>query len=106
MTLKLVATSAAFLAGASAAFADAAPDRGWDYGHMYWGTGHSMFGGLMMLVFWGVIVALIVMAVRWFSQGSQSNQRSSDALEILRARFAKGELDEEEFRKRKALLEE
>jgi putative membrane protein len=28
-----------------------------------------MFGGLMMLIFWGVILALIVMAVRWFTSG-------------------------------------
>ena len=106
MTLKLVAAAATLLAGTSAVFANVEAVRGRDYEHMYWGVGHSMFGGLMMLVFWGIVVALIVLAVRWISQADQRGPQSSDAMEILKTRFAKGELNEEEFLKRKALLQE
>ena len=72
------------------------------YGHM-WGGGYGMFGGgLMMLVFWGVIIALIVLAVRWFSEKDQP--KGSNALNILEERFARGEINEDEFTKRKAAL--
>lgn len=64
MTLKLVATSIAIATGATVVLADTVADRGPEYGHMNWGGGYGMFGGLMMLVFWGVFIALIVMAVR------------------------------------------
>lgn len=71
---------------------------------MMWGGGYGMFGGLMMLVFWGVIIALIVLAVRWFSDGGGRTGRR-DAMDTLRERFAAGEIDEEEFNRRKRVLE-
>lgn len=72
---------------------------------MMWGGGYGMFGGLMMILFWGIVIALIVFAVKWFSdnRGSGSNRR--DALDILRERFASGEIDEEEFDRRRKALE-
>ncbi|MDA5095881.1 SHOCT domain-containing protein [Aliiroseovarius sp. KMU-50] len=106
MTKKLIATSIAVLSGAAIAYADPAGDWGAGYGHMGWGGGFGMLGGFMMLVFWGVIIALIVIAVRWFSDNRPGGAKSSNAMDILRSRFAKGEIDEEEFRKRKAALEE
>ena len=63
-----------------------------------------MFGGLMMLVFWGLVIFLIVVAVRRFTNGN-SAPNQPHALDILRDRFAKGEIDEEEFQKRKSTLE-
>ena len=69
MTLKFTTTALATSLASSAAYADSVD--GWDrgFGHMAWGGGFGMFGGLMMLIFWGVILALIVMAVRWFTSG-------------------------------------
>ncbi len=54
----------------------------------------------MMVLFWGAIVALAVFAVR-----SLSGPRSNDvAMEVLRRRFASGEITQDEFEKtRKAL---
>ena len=63
-----------------------------------------MIGGLMMLVFWGLVIFLIVVAVRRFTTGN-SAPKQPDALDVLRDRFAKGEIDEEEFQKRKSTLE-
>ena len=73
---------------------------------MMWDGGYGMFGGLMMILFWGVVIALIVFAVKWFndSQGG-GNRGKRDALEILRERFASGEIDEEEFDRRRKALE-
>ena len=65
-----------------------------------------LFGGLMMLLFWGGLFALLFFAVRSFAQPS-SNQgtsvstlaRSSDsnALEVVKERYARGELTKEEY---------
>jgi putative membrane protein len=61
-----------------------------------WGIGM----GLLMLVFWGLVIAGIVLGIRWLvSQGRES--RSDSALEILRQRYARGEINREEFEAKK-----
>lgn len=72
---------------------------------MMWGGGHGMFGGLMMILFWGIVIALIVFAVKWFSDNRGPGGNRRDALDILRERFASGEIDEEEFDRRRKALE-
>jgi putative membrane protein len=75
---------------------------------MMWGGGYGFVGGLMMLLFWGVLIALIVLAVRWLSDsrsGAGGSAGRRDPLEILRERYARGEIDDEEFERRKRLLE-
>jgi putative membrane protein len=89
---------------ASAVFADQMGDGPRGYDHMMWGGGSGMFGGLMMLVFWGVVIALAFIAARWFTDRRSGGGRS-DAMEILKERFAKGEIDEDKFEKRKTALE-
>ncbi|MCF3595040.1 SHOCT domain-containing protein [Rhodobacteraceae bacterium LMO-12] len=76
-------------------------DRG--FGHM-WGGGYGMFGGLMMVVFWGLIIGLIVLAIRGFSGRSDTGAGQS-ALDILKERYARGEIEEDEYERRKAKLE-
>ena len=83
----------------------AAPaDNGWDgFGHM-WGGGYGMFGGLMMMVvFWGLIIGLIVLVVRRFSSRSDTTSQPN-ALDVLQERYARGEIDDEEYERRKAKL--
>ncbi|GGH18511.1 putative membrane protein [Cribrihabitans marinus] len=99
-----VATPSALVVPAGAALADSSDTWGDGFGHIMWGGGFGMAGGLMMLLFWGAIIALIVFAVRGFSAGSGSGG-NSDAAEILRERYAKGEIDDEEYEHRKAQLE-
>lgn len=74
------------------------------YGHMMWGGGYGMGGALMMPVFWGLVIALIVFVVRWLTVNDRTSARRDDSLAILRERFAKGEIDEEEFEQRKRAL--
>jgi putative membrane protein len=52
---------------------------------------------VMMLAFWSVVIVGIVLAIRWLlSQGREA--RSTDAaLDILRQRYARGEIDRQEF---------
>jgi putative membrane protein len=67
---------------------------GWMWGA--WGIGMM----LIMLVFWGVVVVGIVLGIRWLvSQGKES--RSDGALEILRQRYARGEVNKDEFEAKK-----
>lgn len=72
---------------------------------MMWGGGYGMFGGLMMILFWGVVIALIVVLVKWLSDNRSSGSNTRDALDILRERFASGDIDEEEFVRRRKMLE-
>lgn len=61
-----------------------------------WGTGMMLF----MLLFWGLVIVTVVFGIRWLiSQGKQSP--SDSALEILRQRYARGEINKEEFEARK-----
>jgi len=55
---------------------------------------------LMMFVFWGVVITGIVMGMRWLArQGRES--KPDAALEILRQRYARGDINREEFESRK-----
>jgi putative membrane protein len=67
-----------------------------------------MAGGLMMLIFWGGLVALVVFLVRGFGGRSPHGEErpgGPDALEILAERFARGEISEDEFDQRRRVLE-
>jgi putative membrane protein len=61
-----------------------------------WGIGMMFF----MLLFWGLVIVGVVLGIRWLlNQGREP--RSDPALEILRQRYARGEIDKEEFEAKK-----
>ncbi len=55
---------------------------------------------LIQLVFWGGLIALVIWAVRRFS----ASRNSDNALSILNERFARGEIDQQEYDTKKAAL--
>ena len=73
-----------------------------------WGWGHMMFGSLMMVLFWGGIIVAIVLLVRWLGGGAKGTTAppspTKTPLDILKERFARGEIDKEEFEERKRIL--
>ncbi len=61
--------------------------------------GFGLFGWLMMLLFWILIIVGIVLVVRWFmDQGKPKGLRTEEtALDVLKKRYASGEIGKEQF---------
>lgn len=61
------------------------------------------FGGIFMILWWVIIIVGVVALVRWLgissigTGGSSGGQRQP--LDILKERYARGEIDEQEFQK-------
>ncbi|MFF2511282.1 SHOCT domain-containing protein [Streptomyces sp. NPDC058086] len=88
-------------------------DGGWG-----WGWGGWFFMAIFMVLFWALVIAGIVALVRYLTgsrHGHQAGPPSSSgepgwgsrrAEELLAERFARGEIDEDEYKRRLALLRE
>ena len=68
----------------------------------HWGWGAWLGMSLGMLVFWGLVAWVIVVLVR--SSGWRYDSGRSDPRDILDERYAKGEIDEDEYKHRRELL--
>ncbi|MGV8856280.1 MAG: SHOCT domain-containing protein [Devosia sp.] len=117
MTLKNFALASGFIAGTAlattAAFAQVGeiPDRTapYYYGHdMMWGSGQwGGFGMILGPIFMILIVVGIIYLLRLFGghgPGGTSHAAHDRALALLKERYAKGEIDSEEFAERKRVL--
>ena len=70
-----------------------------------WGMGYGFFGWLIMFLFWVAIIAGVVLLVRWLiDQGKLKGQTQESALDVLKKRYARGEIDTEHFEKMKREL--
>ncbi|MCL5959189.1 MAG: SHOCT domain-containing protein [Chloroflexi bacterium] len=81
---------------------------GWE-GWGAWG-GFSPFWGIVMLLFWVLVIAGVVSLVVWlFQQGRPSEVGPTTprtrALDILRERYARGEITRDEFEQMRRDLE-
>ena len=72
---------------------------GWGMHPVWWGAlGFGMM--LVMLLFWVLVIVGLVVGIRWlFRQGKEL--RSDSDLEILRQRYARGEVNKDEFEAKK-----
>lgn len=73
----------------------------WEY--MNEGMGFGM--GLGMLLFWGLLIALAVVAIRATMGSGKSARQARSALDILEERYARGEIGREEFEQKKRDLQ-
>ena len=67
----------------------------WHGGWAWW------WMGLGMLAFWALVAFVIVLIVR---QGSDRGRTTRDAESVLDERFARGEIDDDEYRRRRDLI--
>jgi putative membrane protein len=82
--------------------------RGYGWGHgpgMGWGFGMGWFGLIIMALFWILIIVAIIFLIRWLMISSRmrslGQKPEETALEILKKRYARGEIKKEEFEEKK-----
>jgi putative membrane protein len=78
---------------------------------MYWyGSGMGGWGYALMtmslVLFWGPIIVGVVALVRYLGRAGQhgTGSASSTPEQVLAQRFARGEIDEDEYRRRLGIL--
>jgi len=77
---------------------------GWGMGPGMMGWGMGWLGMVMMLAFWALVIVALVVLIKWLAQASKGTTpgtRGSQPLEILKERYARGEIDKEEFEAKK-----
>jgi putative membrane protein len=75
-----------------------------DHPHMG-GWGGMIFGPIMMIVFIALIVGAVVLVIRWTGLGGSSVAGGANkARHILDERFARGEIDKDDYEERKRVL--
>jgi putative membrane protein len=70
------------------------------YGGHWWGMGFSWLTGVVF------IVLIIWLIIRVVNQDAYHRNRSSTAMDILKERYAKGEISKEEFEEKRKLIEQ
>jgi putative membrane protein len=65
-------------------------------------SGHEFMGGFMWF-FWIPVIVGAIFLVKWIvQQGKESGSRCNESpLDILKKRYARGEIDREEFEQKK-----
>jgi putative membrane protein len=112
--IKIIApTGSALALLSSAAWAQTPSDADrYAYGPhmMWWGGGWyaMILGPLFMILFLAALIAVVVLLVRWVGGPWQPHHfpPSRTALDILKERFARGEIDKNEFEERRRVIGE
>ncbi len=100
--------TAAALGLASAPALAGGAEQAYRYGHMERGWGFMLFGSLMMVLVVAAIVAIVFVVVRWLGGSDHAAVPHGPRmpLDILKERFARGEIDAAEFEERQRVLGE
>lgn len=69
-----------------------------------WGMG---FGLIFMILFWGLIIFGVIAIIKWLAgaSGKAGTAAPKSARQVLDERYARGEIDREEFEQKKRDLE-
>ncbi len=74
-------------------------------GIMGWGYGMGWFWTIIMVVFWIAVIVGIIFLIKWLvistSAGVHPARSGDSPLEILKRRYARGEINREEFEEKK-----
>ncbi len=69
----------------------------WDYG---WGMGSGL-GWFLMILFWVLVILGIVYLIKAIAGSAKKGEKEESAMNILKKRYARGEINKEEFEKMK-----
>jgi len=102
---KLILATAAGSLAAGSVVAQEFPDS--RYVEHMWGNsyGWSMMGYGGMFVFWILVIAAIVFAFRWAMDRDSGKNQKDNALDILKERLARGEIEAADYEERRKILE-
>lgn len=83
--------------------------NGWMWQNGGWGWGGWILMALVMVLLWAAVITAIVLAIRYLAGGdSHRNQAGAGsartAEDVLAERYARGEIDDDEFRQRLTFL--
>lgn len=73
-----------------------------DFGGM--GIGGFGFGWIFMVLFWAFVILGVVYLVKQLSGGSKTGVSRETAEDILKKRYASGEITKEEYRDKSSLI--
>ncbi len=77
---------------------------GWNWGnggYGAWASPYLWIGPLVMVLFWIAVIVCIVFAIRYFVRQGRRPGGEDTALEILKKRYARGEIGKEEYEERR-----
>ena len=84
---------------------------GWMWHQGGWGWGGWILMTIVMVLFWAAVITAIVLAIRYVAGGGRDRNQTRagsarTAEDVLAELYARGEIDDDEFRKRLTLLRE
>lgn len=77
----------------------------WGWGYGGWGNWMGWLGPVLMVTFWGLLATGGVFLIRFLvRQSGQGRAHEDSALDLLKQRYARGEINKKEYEEKRADL--